>query len=79
MDAICWGQATIAREPANEHDLYTVAVLENGREGGAAGGSSCVARLCTVKPKVSICCGCRAVLLKGVGLMLGQARFNDVR
>ena len=28
-DAICWGKATIARKPSNEHDPYAVAVLEN--------------------------------------------------
>ena len=29
MDAICWGKATIASEPSNEHDPYAVAVLKN--------------------------------------------------
>ena len=50
MDAICWGRATIAKEPSNEHDPYAVAVLENVG-GAAAGGSGCATRLSTVKPK----------------------------
>ena len=32
MDAICWEKATIAREPSNEHNPYTVAVIENVQE-----------------------------------------------
>ena len=46
MDAIDWGKATIAREPNNEHNPYTVAVLENA--GVAADGSGCATSLCTV-------------------------------
>ena len=53
----CLGKATVVREPSNEHDLYVIVVLENVG-GGAAGGSGCVARLCTLKPKVSIRSGC---------------------
>ena len=60
IDAICWGMATIARQPSSdkEHDPYAVAVLEDmGR--GAAGGSGYATHLCTVKPKASICSGCQ--------------------
>ena len=38
MDTICWGKATVVREPSNEHNPYTVAVLENVGGGGEGGG-----------------------------------------
>ena len=65
MDGICWGKATKAKKPSNEHDPYALAVLKNVR-GGAAGGYGCATRLCTVKPRppfVEV-----ASTLEGVGI-----------
>ena len=80
MDAICWGKATIAREPSNKHKLYAVAVLDSVG-GGAAGGSGGATRLCTVKPKASICSGCQ---YRSKGVLeaipaLGQAFNKDTK
>ena len=82
MNAICWEKAIIAGEPSNEHDPYAVTVFENVG-GGAAGGSGCNNRLCTVKPKASICSDCQ-YHERGDGVMeaipaLGQARDKDMR
>ena len=56
MDAICWGKATIAGEPSNEHDPYAITMLENvwGEEEVVL-----AAPLASVKPKASISSGCQ--------------------
>ena len=92
MDTVCWGKATIAREPSNEHDQYMLAVVSNNKhdpyaltvlknvEGGAAGGYGCATCLCTVKqwpPFVAV-----ASTVRGGGVLeaipaLKEARIED--
>ena len=57
MDAVCWGRL---QQPGNQ-------AMNTTDVGGAAGGSGCTTRLCTVKPVASICSGCQYRTASGKG------------